>query len=74
MKVRFDQALRLNPVRANPYPSASATRPAYLSFFIARSASSATSTLADLLPAGGDNAAMAEPPKADPPTRKRRWF
>ena len=27
------------------------------------------------LPAVGDNAAMeAEPPKADPPKRKRRWF
>jgi hypothetical protein len=28
-----------------------------------------------LLPAAGDNAAMrTEPPKADPPKRKRRWF
>ena len=28
-----------------------------------------------LLPAVGDNAAMeAEPPKAEPPKRKRRWF
>ena len=26
------------------------------------------------LPAVGDNAAMDEPPNAEPPKRKRRWF